>query len=172
MAEESSGLVFDLVQDAAPSKPAWGSLREVSPAMWLRLIPGVLRQVFSGREPVGGLPVVEPGQSRPTSLPEIDFNPGAPIADHGLAAMEAAAHASVAEAVAAEEVPVPEAVAESAEPASVAEVVADLAASLGVDLDAADAVAEPVAEGPTAEAAAEAAAVDAEAVAELGEAGL
>jgi hypothetical protein len=86
---EETGLVFDLVPDSAPSKPAWGSLREVPPSMWLRLIPGVLRQVFSGREPVGGLPVVEPGQSRPADLPEVDFGDSYPTADHSAAEADA-----------------------------------------------------------------------------------
>ena len=172
--QELEGLVVDMGPDPAPapaeSGGGWASLREIG-GWWglLRFLPSAIRQALSGQEPVGGLPVVEPGQSRPADPPEIDFGDSYPTGDHTT---------DLTAEVVADRLTTPaldaEAVAESGDPASVAEAVADLAASLGVDLDAAAVVAAPVAEATAAEAPAEATvhADAAEAVAELGEVGL
>ena len=73
--QEPAGLVFDLLPDLGPVRPegGWSSLREVRPSMWLRMMPSIVRSMFTRGpgEPVGGLPVVEPGQSRPAGLPEL-----------------------------------------------------------------------------------------------------
>jgi hypothetical protein len=82
--QETPGLVFDLASDPAPaSGDAWGSLREIG-GWWglMKFLPSAVRMVFSDRESVGGLPVVEPGQTRPAELPEVDFDPGVPTGDH------------------------------------------------------------------------------------------
>jgi hypothetical protein len=98
-------LVFDLTATPAPAAEGgvWGSLREVG-GWWgaLRFLPSAIRQAFSEREPVGGLPIVEPGHTRPAELAEVDFNPGAPTGDHTPAAQTPAAEAQAAEAQAAE----------------------------------------------------------------------
>lgn len=111
--QETPGLVLDLTPAPAPAPvPAggvWGSLREIGG--WsglLRYLPGAVRQVLSGREPVGGLPVVEPGQSRLADLPEIDFGDSFPTVDRTSAEAEATTAAptvaveAVAEALAAQ----------------------------------------------------------------------
>jgi hypothetical protein len=101
--QETPGLVFDLAPDPtpAPSGGGWGSLREVG-GWWglLRFLPGAIRQAFSEREPVGGLPVVEPGQERPAELPDVDFGESYPTGDHTPATTAEAPvpEASVAEA--------------------------------------------------------------------------
>lgn len=98
--EQAPGVVFDLPAPPASASEGgvWGSLREVG-GWWgaLRLLPSAIRQVFSEREPVGGLPIVEPGHTRPAELPEVDFNPGAPISDHTPTAQTPAAEAHAAE---------------------------------------------------------------------------
>jgi hypothetical protein len=109
--QEPAGVVLDLAPDPVPASSGgvWGSMREISLPVLLRLVPGVLRQVFAGREPVGGLPVVEPGRSRPAGLPEVDFGESFPVADHAPAAAGAVAAArtvaaeAVAEALAAQD---------------------------------------------------------------------
>jgi hypothetical protein len=154
--EPSPGVVFDLPSAPVPSQEggAWGSLREVG-GWWgaLRLLPSAIRQVFSEREPVGGLPVVEPGHTRPAELPEVDFNPGAPIADHtpaaqtpaseahaaeppeaGFTAEQALAEAATAEAAEAAAEAVQEFVAEVAEVADVAEVAEACVGEVGAEL--------------------------------------
>lgn len=85
--QESPGLILNLTPSPAPAGAVWGSLRDVG-GFWglLRYLPGAVRQAFSEREPVGGLPVVEPGQGRPVTLPEIDFGDSYPTADHTPAA--------------------------------------------------------------------------------------
>jgi hypothetical protein len=115
--QETPGLVLDLTPDPTPASAGagWGSLREIG-GWWglLRFLPGAVRQAFSGREPVGGLPVVEPGQTRSAELPETDFGDSYPTADHTLTAetdlateagltVEAGAETATAEAGAAAE---------------------------------------------------------------------
>jgi hypothetical protein len=100
--EQIPGLILDppldLAPDPVPSGEAQGSLKEIG-GLWglLRFLPGAIRQAFSGREPVGGLPVLEPGQTRPAELAEVDFNPGAPTGDHAPAAQTPAAEAQAVE---------------------------------------------------------------------------
>jgi hypothetical protein len=100
--QETPGLVLDVATDPAPAAAdgVWGSLREIG-GWWglLRFLPGAVRTVLSSREPVGGLPVVEPGQSRSAELSEVDFDSGVPITDYTLAA-EADAVTAAAEVVA------------------------------------------------------------------------
>lgn len=145
--------------DAGASAGVWGSLREVG-GWWgvLRLLPAAVRQVFSGREPVGGLPIVEPGQTWRTRLPEIDVDPGAPTADH-----TPAAQAHTAEPLGAESTTVDASLADSA-----------TAEAAVVEPPAAEVVPEVTAEPRTAdvtEVSVSPAAVS-EACAELGEVGL
>jgi hypothetical protein len=178
--QETSGLTFDLAPDpaAAPTSESeqglWGSLREVSGWSWVRLIPSLFRSMFAGpREPVGGLPIVEAGQTRPADLAEVDFGDSAAAPDYGLAFESNAAAQVSATGVGA--------TAETSEPVRLAEAVAEVAEELGTDArstgaDAAEAnvtkaaAVEATGNGHQVQVAASAA--DSDAVAELGEAGL
>jgi hypothetical protein len=185
---EPQGLILDptldLAADPTPdSVPVSdgglrGSLKEIG-GWWglLRFLPGAIRQAFSGREPAGGLPVVEPDQTRPAALSEVDFGDSFPTADHTLSA-EMDPTALGAEAGAEAEAPGSEArlagdEAELAADVAGGQYAADLAliTDVGDDTAAAGAAANGHGAHPMAQAtAAEAAA--AEAGAELGEAGL
>ena len=81
--ELPGGVVLDQAPDTAPAQDEGGrsSLRGVSAWTLVRLIPSVFRSMLAGREPVGGLPVVEPGRQRPAELREIDFGESAPTAE-------------------------------------------------------------------------------------------
>jgi hypothetical protein len=164
--QELQGLVLDPSLQATATGETGGAQREPSRLRGLgmralfRLAPMIFRSLFSGdREPAADFPVLEPGQTRPARLAELDFGDSFPTTDADLTTATGSAHEADAK-LSAEQ---------AQEPASVAETIADLAASMGMDLEAPGPASAPTAEANTAEVAqAEAA----EAVAELGEAGL
>jgi hypothetical protein len=176
VSEPSPGLDLDLATggdpDLAPAAGgaggAWGSLREVKPSLLLRLLPGMLRAAFAGREPVGGLPVVEPGRgrSRGLELADVDFGDSAPTS--GQDYLWSVPDVELAEA-AAEPLTEAEGVAEADVIEAQAEAVIEIQADV---LDLAD-VADVGAAGPAAasSAAATAEVSTLDAVAEIGEVG-
>jgi hypothetical protein len=163
--EQLPGLVLDPSLRPTSTGGAAGAQREPTGLRGLgvralfRLAPMIFRSLRSGdREPVADFPVLEPGQTRPARLAEIDFGDSFPSAVDDLTTVAGSAEETDA-GLSAEQ---------AQEPLSVAETIADLAESMGIDVEA-PAASTSVAQASAADVAqAEAA----EAVAELGEAAL
>lgn len=181
---ETPGLILDPPLDLtsgptpAPAGAGRGSLREMG-GWWglLRFLPGAIRQALSEREPVGGLPVVEPGQARPAEMPDVDFGESYPTADHAPSATAEAPVAEVSDLDVATSAEAPEQGYEARLAADEAEMAAYVASgqydadlALITDVGADTAEAEATANGHAAQVSAQVAA--AEAGAELGEVGL